>query len=466
MSDEFEQEPEYDNLSINDGVEIPEITPTETQSKAIADIKDWYINRREDQQVFRLFGYAGTGKTTITKYAIADLGLSMFRPPKRREINKGPIPDVFFGAFTGKASLVMRRHGTPAQTIHSMIMNSFEATEDQIDEAEKRLVSLVTAIDNKSGQEKVLAIAAATALQREIHRMKQPGWSPDPEADAGHSKLIVLDEVSMVDEELAGFVLSYGVPVLVIGDPGQLPPIKGEGAFTGQAPDVMLEEIHRQALESPIIRVATMAREGKYIPMGQHGETVWKMDRLKIGSQNLLRADQVICGLNATRLQLNTAMRQAAGFAQFGYLPSGERLPDIRGNMASEKIICLKNDHSVGLINGMFIDFIEPQKMDAERFDAVIMTEEGNRIPRTQCYSGSFVNHYEFDKERENRDWKIRRRCVESTYGWAITCHKSQGSQWGNVILYDDRWGRSSDQRRKWLYTGITRAEEGLVILE
>jgi exodeoxyribonuclease-5 len=75
------------------------------------------------------------------------------------------------------------------------------------------------------------------------------------------------------------------------------------------------------------------------------------------------------------------------------------------------------------------------------------------------------LQHYDFDKDREDRDWKVRRGLVECTYGWAITCHKSQGSQWKNVILYDDRWGRG-EQRRKWLYTGITRAEEGLVILE
>jgi exodeoxyribonuclease-5 len=52
----------------------------------------------------------------------------------------------------------------------------------------------------------------------------------------------------------------------------------------------------------------------------------------------------LICGLNATRLQLNNAMRAAAGFGGT-YLPTG----------AAEKIICLKNQNDLGLINGMFL---------------------------------------------------------------------------------------------------------------
>lgn len=496
---------------MNSGVIIPEISPTSAQSRAIAEIKDWYVNRSKDQQVFRLFGYAGTGKTTLTKYAISDLGLSMFKPPKkqRKEFDLGayskvapkampwhiddesdyspneliayrgddpdrPIPDVYFMAFTGKASLVMERSGTPAQTIHSTIMNVFEATDEQIEMAERKLIELRQMAETRSGDERIMAYAAAVAFYQNLERMKKPGWSLDPEADIGHTKLIVMDEVSMVDEELAGYVMSFGIPILVIGDPGQLPPIKGEGAFTSQEPDVMLEEIHRQALESPIIRLATMARMGQRIPMGFYGDKVAKMDRLKISTDQLLRADQVICGLNVTRYQLNAAMRNRLGFYQlavdkhnFGALPSGENLPDAYGVMRPEKIICLKNDSPQHLVNGMFIE-IENIKsmMDNEKFEARIITEDGTIIQRTQCYAGAFINHYEFDKDRESREWKSRKYSVQSTYGWAITCHKAQGSQYKNVILYDDRWGRGADQRRKWLYTGITRAEEGLVILE
>jgi hypothetical protein len=50
-------------------------TPSDLQAKAISGIKDWFLHRTADQQVFRVFGYAGTGKTTITRHAIDELGL-------------------------------------------------------------------------------------------------------------------------------------------------------------------------------------------------------------------------------------------------------------------------------------------------------------------------------------------------------------------------------------------------------
>ena len=74
----------------------------------------------------------------------------------------------------------------------------------------------------------------------------------------------------MVGEDMARDLMSFKKPILVLGDPGQLPPIKGEGAFTNVAPDIMLTEIHRQAAESAIIRLATMAREGQPIGFGSY----------------------------------------------------------------------------------------------------------------------------------------------------------------------------------------------------
>ena len=100
--------------------------------------------------------------------------------------------------------------------------------------------------------------------------MKKPRFALNPQSDAADARLIVLDEVSMVGEEMARDLMSFGKPILVLGDPGQLPPIKGEGAFTSDAPDVMLTEIHRQAAESAIIRLATMARQGEPIGFGEY----------------------------------------------------------------------------------------------------------------------------------------------------------------------------------------------------
>ena len=106
-------------------------------------------------------------------------------------------------------------------------------------------------------------------MRQALSQMKKPRFALNPQSDAAHARLIVLDEVSMVGEEMARDLMSFGKPILVLGDPGQLPPINGEGAFTNDAPDVMLTEIHRQAGESAIIRLATMARQGEPIGFGR-----------------------------------------------------------------------------------------------------------------------------------------------------------------------------------------------------
>ena len=254
-----------------------------------------------------------------------------------------------------------------------------------------------------------------------------------------------------------------GKPILVLGDPGQLPPIKGEGAFTRDVPDVMLTEIHRQAAESAIIRLATMARQGAPIGFGEYDRCVAKMRKGDVTPAQALRSGQLICGMNATRLQLNNAMRAAAGFGA-GVLPSG---PD-------EKIICLKNQNDIGLINGMFVTLEDVVDEGSLHFSAVVKDEDGRSVQPPDCngapgrlriYKGHFEDHVGFDRERHDRDWREKRKLTEATFGWAITAHKAQGSQWENVIVWDDGLGKSDLDRRRWLYTAITRAERGLVIL-
>jgi exodeoxyribonuclease-5 len=425
---------------------MADITLTDAQAKAIAAIKNWFTTRTKQQQIFRVFGYAGTGKSTLVNHAIADLGLD----------TSDAMPDVRFACFTGKAAYVLRRKGVPCRTIHSLIYSVMEATEEELADVKARLdVAEMEARGKPAGLERTLADATVEALKMELKNMKRPRFALNPDSDVRDCKLLVLDEVSMVGSDEAADVLSFGKPVLVLGDPGQLPPIKGEGAFTDTKPDVMLTEIHRQAGESAIIRLATMARTHKQIPYGMHDQYVWKMSRRDVVPAQLLKGGQVICGRNVTRLELNNAMRRQAGFA--GDLPTGP----------TEKIICLKNDNQRGLINGMFIELDEIEAIDDERFEATI-TADGESIigGSLRIYAGHFLDHAQRDPERLDRDWKLRKPLVEATYGWAITCHKAQGSAWENVIVWDDRLGRTKEDRARWLYTAITRAETGLVILD
>ena len=267
----------------------------------------------------------------------------------------------------------------------------------------------------------------------------------------------------MVGEEMARDLLAFGKPTLVLGDPGQLPPVKGEGAFDTPSPDVMLTEVHRQAGESAVLRLATLAREGKWIPYGHHDDFVWKMRRTDLEPRQLLNADQVICGKNATRIQLNVAMKRAAGFD--AVFPGGN----------GEKLICLKNRNDVGLVNGMFVT-LDDIKDDGDEiaFTASITSEDGKQIggggngkgERFRIWRGPFLDHVSPDPDRERREYHKKRTAVECVWGWAITCHKSQGSSWPNIVIYDDGLGRTAEDRARWLYTAITRAERGLVLLD
>ena len=273
---------------------MTDITPSDTQARAIAAIKDWFKNRTDKQQVFRLFGYAGTGKSTVLKFALDELGLE---PHKSDRDGGACVPGVVTATFTGKAALVLRRKGTPARTIHSLIYSVIVATDEEIEEANKKIAEAEQDALKLAGFERTAAEAAIEAMRQALSQMKKPRFALNPQSDAAHAKLIVLDEVSMVGEEMARDLMSFGKPILVLGDPGQLPPIKGEGAFTNDAPDVMLTEIHRQAEESAIIRLATMARQGEPIGFGQYDTFVWKMRKMDVTPEQCLRGGQVICGL-------------------------------------------------------------------------------------------------------------------------------------------------------------------------
>jgi exodeoxyribonuclease-5 len=427
---------------------VSDIQLTPKQHAAVMRIVQWFRHETKHQQVARLFGYAGSGKSTITRHIIEALGLT---------ISQGRSwGGVQFAAFTGKAALVMTRKGTPASTIHSLIYRVSEATEEEIERVEKELAQLKAGLFLIGPGELAFARSQITRLELRLAHIHEPRFVLNSQSLVRDCDLVVLDEVSMVGEEMANDLLAFGKPILVLGDPGQLPPIHGDGAFTNVAPDVMLDEIHRQAGDSAILRLATMARQGLPIDNGAYDEHVWKMPRRDVSPEQMLKGGQVLCGSNATRRGLNKAMKRAAGFMHD--LPTG----------SGEKIICLKNRHDLGLINGMFLSLsdVHQDARNEVSFSATVQTEDGQEIAgRQHFWRGEYDDHIIFDRDRGRRDAQVRRTLVETSWGYAITVHKSQGSSWDNVILFDDGFGRTAIDRNRWLYTAITRAEKGLVIL-
>ena len=167
---------------------------------------------------------------------------------------------------------------------------------------------------------------------------EEPVFELNEEGPAAKARLIIIDECSMVDEELGRDLLSFGKPVLVLGDPAQFPPVKGGGFFTEAEPDAMLTEVHRQAADNPIIRLSMLIRDGGRLSPGRFGESR-VVHRDLIDAAEVTGADQMLVGLNRTRRAYNQRMRELLGHD--GTFPE-----------PGDKLVCLKNDRKKGLLNG------------------------------------------------------------------------------------------------------------------
>ena len=353
------------------------------QVRAIDAVLDW-MNTSNRPQVFRLFGYAGTGKTTLAK-----------------EIAKRLGGKVLYGAFTGKASQVLRQKGCEgASTIHSMIYK----------------------VDDDGETYK---------------------WLIDPDSQVKQAQLVIIDECSMVDQFLGEDLLSFGTPVLVLGDPFQLPPVKGAGFFTEHEPDQMLTEVHRQAEGNPIIRLSMEIRGGSRLQYGDYG-AVRVVDLGNVSTQEVVDADQVLVGTNKKRQQYNERLRELHGYK--GVFPN-----------EGERLVCLKNNREAGLFNGSLWEFISSEDMDDEIKEIWVKADSSEHKVKARILNACF------DGDLTELDWTEKRPYDEFTFGYALTVHKSQGSQWDSVYLFDQS-GVFRDDAARWLYTGVTRAAERLTV--
>jgi exodeoxyribonuclease-5 len=225
-----------------------------------------------------------------------------------------------------------------------------------------------------------------------------------------------------------------------------LPPVKGGGYFTECEPDVMLTEVHRQAANDPIIRLSMQIREGGRLKHGTYGETRI-IGRDAIDAELVKKADQVLVGLNRTRHAYNRRLRQL--LERSGALPE-------RG----DKLVCLRNDRKKGLLNGSLwtVQTTAPPRKKKLRLSVTPEDEPGRKPIKVnvlpEFFSGS----------DEEIPYALRRDSDEFDYGYALTVHKAQGSQWDEVVLFDES-AAFREHRSRWLYTGITRAAKRLTVV-
>jgi exodeoxyribonuclease V len=374
------------------------VSLTEEQQRAVEAIVEWYVNGTA--QEFYLAGYAGVGKSTVVNFAIAAI--------KART----GIETVYTAAYTGKAAHVLQTKGVAmVSTIHGLIY----VPDPQED---------------------------GTVV-----------FHVDASSPANKADLIILDECSMVNHEIARDLRSFKKKILVIGDPGQLPPVSGLGAFTSRSPDALLETIHRQSEGSPILHLATLARQGKPLPIG-FDEGGVKVLRLSQDTQKLVYSPdtQTLCGLNKVRWNLTRRIRQRKGYSDAGV-------------MRGETVICTRNDHDKGLFNGQ-IGIAENCDNDHGRGEYLLDFRDeyyGNLHRNLPVDPYQFKSNYT-DKKEDTLYHNQYGALNEFDFGYVLTVHKAQGSSWDHVTVVDDS-AFFRENARLWLYTALTRAEKGLTVL-
>lgn len=374
-------------------------------------------------------GFAGAGKSTLIKFIIAAMGLS--------------DEEVRYAAYTGKAANVLKNKGCPgATTVHKLIYHA-------------RLQS--------SGKYRFIP--------------KTPG-----EIRMEGIKVVVIDEVSMLPTKMWNLLCSYPFYIIAAGDPEQLPPImesskEDPNNHVLDNPHIFLDEIMRQAQESEIIRLSMHIREGKSLnSFPCVNEQVMLIDKRAVNNDVLKWADQILCATNRTKVEFNKRLRQAYGFQDAPQL--------------NDKVINLHNEWDISstignpLTNGI-IGNIKSMSYDIWEYPGFIREKTGKiSVPILWLTISGDEPDEEFQELpfdyselvsgnsslSPREEYLVLTKLKQSVplhgnFGYAVTVWKAQGSEWDKVLLYPERsWPRDTTERRKFLYTGVTRARQKLVV--
>jgi len=398
-------------------------------------VLDWLDN--SDEQVLVIGGYAGTGKTTIGRWLQDNIGGTMF------------------SAFTGKAVNVLRQKGCiDVQTIHARIYRPakrdkgpLEALQDQLKEAQDL-------------NQTFLIPELETAIEEMEEEMAKPTFVKN---EKEVQPFIVIDEYSMLNQEMIADLKEVYEKILCLGDPAQLGPVgkterSKQDAICPLVPAFTLTEVHRQAEGSGILHAASLIRQGGTPQFCDWGDFRY-IPRDQLTEEDMVRADQIIVGRNATRHDINNWFREREGRA--GRLPQ-----------AGEKMMCLRNFKELGLFNGMEVTVAEDAINSETNREAYMCKFKGINLPEQMkmgetnpeqplsCWRGELVG--------EQFKWanKALRGLKQFTFCHAITCHKSQGSEYNEIIVFHEPLGKNAEEMARWLYTAITRGKLKVTLVQ
>lgn len=387
---------------------------TKKQEQGLSLCIEKYLN---NERYCVISGYAGAGKSTLVKVIVQNLpGID-------------PEEDVVYACFTGKAAQVLLKKGNKnVTTLHKLLYESIPKPDGTFFRKPKTNIEY---------------------------------------------KIVVVDEVSMAPRNLMELLFKHDVFIIALGDPFQLPPVdKDQDNGLLNNPDIFLDEIMRQSLDSEIIQLSMKIRNHESIDYFK-GRDIIVMPKTDLNTGVLQWADQILVGTNATRVTINNQMRDLLG----------------RGNKPEngDKVICLRNywdnfaTNDDPLVNGtigyidnvyesfnrippwvgggpikvLYADFISDSNADF----GTLQMDEKQILTGERCLDYRAI--YKLKSNRRTQHLVP----MEFTYGYAITGHKSQGSEWDKVLVLEERFPFEKEEHARWLYTCVTRASEKLVLV-
>ena len=390
-----------------------ELTPKQQEGLKIA-----LERHRANEKYTVIAGFAGTGKSTLVKFIIDAL-----------DVDKDKVA---YATYTGKAAEVLRKKGNPnAMTLHKLLYDSIPRQGGGFIRIPKKMLEY---------------------------------------------KIIVVDEVSMVPKSMVDMLLKHKVYIIFLGDPFQLPQIdKKETHTLLDKPHIFLDQVMRQAAESEIIQLTMKIRNGEDIPF-MHGKEVIVAPKAELVTGHLTWADIIICATNKTRHNMNRQKRELLGYS--GILQTGERIIVKRNYWedCDEDGNALVNG-TVGTVANPYESFVRiPSYVKNDRRDlpliGCIFTPDG----------GKSFDTFEIDKdyllkEEPCVDWRVSYQLgklrpkigdilpKQATYGYALTCHAAQGSEFDKVLVIEESFPFDKVEHQRWLYTAATRSAEKLVLV-
>jgi exodeoxyribonuclease V len=374
-------------------------------------------------------GYAGTGKT----FLISVLRKSINEQWKDRV-------RVAFVTFTGKASSVLQRKLQEQSAIYA---------------------------SDYCGTIHSLIYKPIVEYNKKTKKLMIVRWERKKDLEFD---LIILDEASMVNLAIWKDLSFYKIPIIAVGDHGQLPPIGDKFNLMGK-PQYILTEIKRQTLENPIIRMSQDIRNGIDIPYGfydQKNKDVFKLswnsseckqlfNKLDYSTDDII----VLCALNKTRVTLNKIIRDKMGFTSPDPYPG-------------DRIVFLRNNNQTGILNGMLGQVMFMLWEGKNIYNMSVKLDYYEEPYGGLVFNGCFgqekyeevcndIHKKEYQEIIQNSQYKAIDLC---DWGYCISAHKSQGSEFKRVVCFVEKsyyW--DSEYMKKWLYTAVTRAKEKLFLI-